>query len=75
MGTKNALRFVDIESFFLLQADSGGAAVQYIPERGKQYQLGIVSWGKYCGHRDNPSVYTRVPLLRDWIEDVFREHY
>jgi secreted trypsin-like serine protease len=31
--------------------------------------VGIVSWepSGYCGHPDNPAVYTKVSAVRDWI--------
>ncbi|KAJ8915060.1 hypothetical protein NQ315_014315 [Exocentrus adspersus] len=31
---------------------------------------GLVSWGKGCGERDYPSVYTRVPSISNWILEV-----
>jgi len=43
------------------QGDSGGPLVL------KGIQYGIVSWGKGCGVRGYPGVYTDVPSYFDWI--------
>ncbi|XP_023611356.1 mastin-like [Myotis lucifugus] len=40
------------------QGDSGGPLV--CQWRGTWVQVGIVSWGYSCGHRDFPGVYARV---------------
>lgn len=30
--------------------------------------IGITSWGKGCGQPEYPGVWTRVPRIRDWID-------
>ena len=34
---------------------------------GTWVQVGVVSWGDVCGHRDLPGVYTRVTSYVSWI--------
>ncbi|XP_051176613.1 uncharacterized protein LOC127291485 [Leptopilina boulardi] len=45
------------------QGDSGGPLVN-----SDRVQLGIVSWGIYCGTSGIPGVYTDVRYFRDWIK-------
>lgn len=49
---------------YILTGDSGG------PMSAQGIQIGIVSWGVYCGHRNYPGVYTNVTFFRDWIDSV-----
>lgn len=46
------------------QGDSGGPLVN-----DDGVQLGIVSWGIYCGTSGIPGVYTDVRYFRDWIKE------
>jgi secreted trypsin-like serine protease len=56
--------------------DSGGPLVVHVQVEGEQdvlqadggwRQIGIVSWGRYCGTAGAPGVYTRVSRFTDWI--------
>uniref|UniRef100_G1Q0Z6 Peptidase S1 domain-containing protein n=1 Tax=Myotis lucifugus TaxID=59463 RepID=G1Q0Z6_MYOLU len=47
------------------QGDSGGPLV--CSWEGTWVQVGIVSWGYSCGHRDFPGVYARVMSFISWI--------
>ena len=47
------------------QGDSGGSLT--MPENGKYYQLGVVSWGSGCARPGAPGVYTRVTKHLSWI--------
>eukprot|EP00069_Balaena_mysticetus_P016049 bmy_01906T0 len=47
------------------QGDSGGPLV--CSWNGTWVQVGVVSWGDVCGHRDFPGVYTRVTSYVSWI--------
>lgn len=33
-------------------------------------QFGITSFGKFCGDKDTPGVYTRVSKFISWIEGI-----
>ena len=35
----------------------------------KEYVVGVVSWGAYCGWKSYPGVYGRVTHVRDWIDE------
>ncbi|XP_055596422.1 CLIP domain-containing serine protease B4-like [Uranotaenia lowii] len=54
------------------QGDSGGGLVAQVD--GYYYEYGIVSWGRGCGQRDIPGVYTRVASYLDWIEDNIKNN-
>ncbi|KAL7533286.1 hypothetical protein ACHAXR_005144 [Thalassiosira sp. AJA248-18] len=47
------------------QGDSGGPLV--IRSDSGDIQVGVVSWGIGCAHRDFPGVYARVSTQYDWI--------
>lgn len=52
------------------QGDSGGPLV-CTPEPGeKWYQVGIISWGKSCGEKNTPGIYTSLVNYNLWIEKV-----
>merc|ERR1712110_547200 len=40
---------------------------------GKMVQLGVVSWGIECG-QDNPGVYTKVSMFKDWMNEIMGEN-
>ncbi|XP_022262504.1 putative inactive serine protease 43 isoform X2 [Canis lupus familiaris] len=47
------------------KGDSGGPLVCEFRETW--VQVGIVSWGIGCGHKNSPIVYTDVSLYKEWI--------
>jgi secreted trypsin-like serine protease len=51
------------------QGDSGGPMVVHT-SHDRWVQIGIVSWGKGCGLKDYPGVYTRVSAFGDWIRST-----
>uniref|UniRef100_A0A8C8S433 Peptidase S1 domain-containing protein n=1 Tax=Pelusios castaneus TaxID=367368 RepID=A0A8C8S433_9SAUR len=50
------------------QGDSGGPLQCQAPQSSSWYQVGIVSWGRGCGSRRRPGVYTRIANYRAWID-------
>ncbi|CAI6366493.1 unnamed protein product [Macrosiphum euphorbiae] len=51
--------------------DSGGPLQVHHPNYScMSSQIGITSFGKYCGNRDTPGVYTRVSNYVPWIERI-----
>lgn len=53
------------------QGDSGGPLqVENFNESGMFMQFGITSFGKFCGDKDTPGVYTRVSKFISWIEGI-----
>nr|XP_019579261.1 PREDICTED: serine protease 44 [Rhinolophus sinicus] len=53
------------------QGDSGGPLVCEYNETW--VQVGIVSWGIGCGHRNYPGIYTEVSVYKDWITDLMSQ--
>jgi V8-like Glu-specific endopeptidase len=45
--------------------DSGGPLISY--DSGEAYLVGITSWGRGCGERYHPGVYTNIDKYYDWI--------
>ena len=52
------------------QGDSGGPLVCTTESDKKWYQVGIVSWGRSCGQKNTPGVYTLLENYRPWIKKV-----
>lgn len=51
------------------QGDSGGPMI--IPtEGGYDLQVGIVSWGVSCAHKDFPGVYAKIAAQYEWIRET-----
>ncbi|XP_051687670.1 serine protease 52 isoform X2 [Oryctolagus cuniculus] len=51
------------------QGDSGGPLICHKKNNNSVwYQLGIVSWGAECGHKEIPGVYTKVSSYLSWIK-------
>ncbi|KAF2359918.1 Serine proteases trypsin domain [Trinorchestia longiramus] len=48
------------------QGDSGGPLT--ITSGGRQYEVGVISWGIECATPDKPGVYARVNNYLQWIE-------
>lgn len=48
------------------QGDSGGPLV-IVSDSGADLQVGVVSWGISCAHKDFPGVYARTSSQYDWI--------
>lgn len=45
--------------------DNGGPLVSY------GMLIGLVSWGNGCAEYGYPGVYTRISVVRDWIDQQF----
>jgi secreted trypsin-like serine protease len=48
------------------QGDSGGPLLSR--KEPDVFQIGVVSFGRGCGRKGAPGVYTRVESYRDWIQ-------
>nr|XP_045609884.1 uncharacterized protein LOC123765380 [Procambarus clarkii] len=48
--------------------DSGGPLTCYI--NGRHVLYGITSWGKGCGRRGQPGMYTKITKFLRWIHDI-----
>ena len=55
------------------QGDSGGPLAVRDPETQDYVQLGVVSWGKQCGHPMLPGIYARVGSFHEWITSTVDE--
>ncbi|XP_034354771.1 serine protease 55-like [Arvicanthis niloticus] len=60
----------DNESYDACQGDSGGPLVCNTEPDSRWYQVGIVSWGKSCGKRGSPGIYTVLANYTLWIEKI-----
>ncbi|XP_051162811.1 serine protease snake-like isoform X2 [Leptopilina boulardi] len=53
------------------QGDSGGPLQRVLKEPYCMYSIdGITSFGKFCGFKNSPAVYTKVSFYLDWIENI-----
>ncbi|XP_074595855.1 uncharacterized protein LOC141850985 isoform X2 [Brevipalpus obovatus] len=52
------------------QGDSGGPLIKTIGDRA--YLVGIVSFGRGCGRKNSPGVYSRVSNYVDWIRSQIK---
>ncbi|XP_059129471.1 serine protease 55 isoform X1 [Peromyscus eremicus] len=60
----------DNESYDACQGDSGGPLVCNTEPGKKWYQVGIISWGKSCGEKGIPGIYTVLSNYTLWIEKI-----
>mmetsp|Transcript_8383 Transcript_8383/g.14694 ORF Transcript_8383/g.14694 Transcript_8383/m.14694 type:complete len:301 (-) Transcript_8383:57-959(-) len=51
------------------EGDSGGPLVLKGSNGSADVQVGVVSWGVGCAHKDFPGVYARVSSAYDWIRE------
>lgn len=54
----------------LPQGDSGGPLVCTPESDKKWYQVGIISWGRSCGKKNTPGIYTLLENYGLWIKKV-----
>ncbi|XP_048186933.1 serine protease 55 [Perognathus longimembris pacificus] len=59
-------------SYDACQGDSGGPLVCAAEPGGTWYQVGIISWGRSCGQKDTPGVYTLLANYNPWIHTLAR---
>ncbi|KAF5923510.1 hypothetical protein HPG69_006681 [Diceros bicornis minor] len=58
------------ESYDACQGDSGGPLVCTKGSGKKWYQLGIISWGRSCGKKNIPGIYTLLENYNFWVKKV-----
>ena len=46
----------------------GGAPLLAFDARGRQFAVGLVSWGEGCARKEKPTVYTDIGSYIEWIE-------
>ncbi|XP_021501279.1 serine protease 55 [Meriones unguiculatus] len=69
--TKNMLcASYDNGSYDACQGDSGGPLVCSTEPGTRWYQVGIISWGKSCGRKGSPGIYTELANYTLWIEKI-----
>ncbi|XP_012264277.2 serine protease snake-like [Athalia rosae] len=53
------------------QGDSGGPIQRVLEDPYCMYSIvGITSFGKFCGFKNSPAIYSRVSSYVDWIEGI-----
>ncbi|XP_052047175.1 serine protease 55 [Apodemus sylvaticus] len=60
----------DNGSYDACQGDSGGPLVCNTEPGGRWYQVGIISWGKSCGRKGSPGIYTVLANYALWIKNI-----
>ncbi|XP_025318712.2 serine protease 55 isoform X1 [Canis lupus dingo] len=69
--TKNMLcAGYENESFDACQGDSGGPLACTTESDKTWYLVGIISWGKSCGRKNTPGIYTLLENYTLWIKKV-----
>ncbi|XP_014389792.1 PREDICTED: serine protease 55 [Myotis brandtii] len=69
--TKNMLcAGYENKSYDSCQGDSGGPLVCTTESDRKWYQVGIISWGRSCGRKNIPGIYTLLDNYSPWIKKV-----
>nr|XP_033713469.1 serine protease 55 isoform X4 [Tursiops truncatus] len=69
--TKNMLcAGFENETYDACQGDSGGPLVCTTESGKKWYQVGIISWGRSCGQKNVPGIYTLLENYHSWIKKV-----
>ncbi|XP_010966131.3 serine protease 55 [Camelus bactrianus] len=58
------------ESYDACQGDSGGPLACTTKSGNKWYLVGIISWGRSCGRKATPGMYTLVENYHPWIRKV-----
>lgn len=53
------------------QGDSGGPAMRQVGDN-RYVLVGLVSWGKECGQKAFPGVYTRASQIADAVEQIIK---
>lgn len=62
---------VKCKLILILQGDSGGPLqIISFDYAGMYTQIGITSFGKFCGDKNAPGVYTKVSKYTSWIEEI-----
>nr|XP_020041048.1 serine protease 55 [Castor canadensis] len=69
--TKNMLcAGFENKSYDACQGDSGGPLVCTTEPGNRWYQVGIISWGRSCGQKNTPGIYTLLSNYKVWIQNV-----
>ncbi|DAA27061.1 TPA: prostasin preproprotein-like [Bos taurus] len=69
--TKNMLcAGYENESYDSCQGDSGGPLACTQESGKKWYHVGIISWGRSCGLKNTPGIYTLLENYHSWIKKV-----
>ncbi|XP_007517345.2 serine protease 55 isoform X1 [Erinaceus europaeus] len=58
------------KSYDACQGDSGGPLVCSTENEKRWYQVGIISWGRSCGEKDTPGIYTLLENYSLWVQKV-----
>ncbi|XP_027782990.2 serine protease 55 isoform X2 [Marmota flaviventris] len=58
------------ESYDACQGDSGGPLVCTTEGSKKWSQVGIISWGRSCGQKNTPGIYTSLANYQLWIKNI-----